>query len=264
MKYNRYRYNPEDEEDEEALDEEALDEEALDEDAYPPYSEPDEAWLAEHGYKDYPDDLPVPRRMARGPHTPEGATRYLDADYPLPGSFPEAASRATGAPAWVEYLEERTVYPGALLEPVLLNTRERLVQRLAGSDYSDINAARALMEFDRLAGFNPLFTFQYAVLNLHKFSEVLIFEVNGIPHALHWHNLYGYAIDNKYISEDREQALDDFYLFELVASSLGDENAYYPVVKILKEFFISPDKFWARISPPLDKIDLSIIGIHRS
>jgi hypothetical protein len=261
MRYNRYRYNPEDEEelDEEALDEEELDDD--DEDAYPSYPEPNEEWLAEHGYKDYPDDLPIPRRRIRGPHTPEGATRYLDADYPLPGSFPEAAGRAMGAPAWVEYLEEREVYPGALLEPVLLKVRERLVQRLADSDYSDINAARAILEFDRLAGFNPLFTFQHAVLNLHKFSEVLIFEVNGIPHALHWHNLYGYAIDNEYISEDREEAQDDFYLFELVASSLGDENSYYPVVKILKSLAVSPGRFWSRISPPLDKRDFGIIGI---
>jgi len=229
---------------------------------YNPNSE--EEWLAEHGYKEYPDDLPVPRRMTRGPHTAEGARRFLDADYPLPGTFPDAEGRAEGEPpAWIEYLERGKIYPGARLSPEMTLIRERREQRLADSDYADNSTARSLMEFDRLIGFNPLFAFQYAVLNFRKYSSVLIFEVNGAPHALHWHNIRGYAIDNKYISEDKELASNDFYLFELVASSLGDENAVYPVIEVLKHFAGSPSRFWSNISPPLDQRDLNILGVHR-
>jgi len=197
-------------------------------------------WLAEHGYKDYPDDLPFKRKMLRGPHTPEGALRYLDADYPLPGSFPEAERRSKGRPAWADYLEEGVIYPGAIVGEHSAADRERRVQRLVDSDYQDRNAAFDLMEFDRITGFNPLFEFQYAVLNLRKYSEVIVFEVNGERHALHWHNLYGYAIDNQYISHDA------FNLFELVASSLGDENAYYPVIDVIRTHMVSPAKFWSR------------------
>lgn len=225
--------------------------------------DPEEEWLAKHGYKEYPEDLPVPRRMTHGPHTPEGARRFLDADYPLPGTFPGPEGRAEGMPAWMEYLEKGVIYPGAKLTPEMALIRERREQRLADSDYADIGAARSLLEFDRLIGFNPLFAFQYAVLNFRKYSSVLIFEVNSIPHALHWNNIQGYAIDKKYISDDEDLASDNFYLFELVASSLGDENASYPVVNVLRHFASSPTRFWNNISPPLDQRDLDILGIHR-
>lgn len=226
------------------------------------YNPDEEEWLAEHGYKEYPDDLPVPRRMTHGPHTKEGSIRYLNADFPLPGTFPEPEGSLEGIPAWVKYLEKGEIYPGILLQPRSMAIRQKIVEEFKNSDYSDIDVARRLMEFDRITGFNPLFPFQYAVLNFSRYSEVLIFELNGIPHALHWHNVNGFAIDKEYISDNKELATDDFYLFELVASSLGDESIHYPVIKMLKSYVGSPERFWERISPPLDDRDLRLVGIY--
>ena len=168
MRYNRY--NPEDED------------------------LAEQEWLAEHGYKDYPDDLPIPRRMLKGPHTLEGASRYLDADHPLPGSFPEPKGKTEGAPAWIDNLEKGVIYPGSQLNLETSEMRQKRVDTLANSGYSNLEAARNLMELDRFMGYNPLFEFQYAVLNMRKYSEVIIFKLNGLPHALHWHNVSGYHI----------------------------------------------------------------------
>lgn len=209
-----------------------------------PFEAPSAEWLAEHGYKPYPDDLPFPRKMSSGPHTREGSIRYLDADFPLPEDFPKAEGRQSEIPAWVDYLEKGIIYPGAKLDDASLASREELVARLEASDYSDINISRDLMEYDRLTGFNPLFGFQYAVLNMRKYSEVVIFELNGKTHALHWHNVDGYHIDNNPISEDRELALSLFYLFELVASNLGNEDVFYPVIRMKQSYLGAPKRFW--------------------
>ena len=106
--------------------------------------------LAEHEYKEYPDDLPFPRRMRYGPQTSEEARQFLDVDYPLPGTFPSPEGRAR-APAWVEYIEKG-------LSWCQVNSRNgidsgRQVERLAASCYVDAAAARSLMEFDRLIEF---------------------------------------------------------------------------------------------------------------
>lgn len=223
-------------------------------------------WLASQELYEYPDDLPFPRKRRYGPQTPEVAQRYLDSDYPLPGSFPESRGKSSGSPEWIEYLEVGRIFPGVKLSREDRRDRMELIGDFADSDFSDVNTARAILELDRLTGFNPLFKFEYEVLNMNRFSQVLFFELNGVKHSLHWHNVYGWHIDNQPISEDPEEARDNFALFALVASSLNEEGHYYPVVNVLKIFHGAPDRVLAGMEPGIapEASFLGRFGVRRN
>jgi hypothetical protein len=221
--------------------------------------------MAEIGHFPYPDDLPVPRRMEYGPHGPEIARRFLNADYPLPGTFPEPSGRQSGVPAWVEYLENGVLYPGIKLDKNIALTRRALVVDFAATNYMDVPLARRIMEIDRLTGFNPLFEFQYEVLNFSKWGQILIFELNGTKHTLHWHDILGWAIDQQYISEYPEESRDDFYLFNLVASSLEHPEQVYPIVNVRKRFLGDPNKILKNIPQgPLTDIQAGRFDVRRN
>jgi hypothetical protein len=224
-----------------------------------------EEQMAEIGHFPYPDDLPVPRHMEYGPHDPAIARRFLNADYPLPGTFPEPSGRQSGAPAWVEYLENGELYPGIKLDENAALTRRSLVVDFAATDFTDVPLARRIMEMDRLTGFNPLFEFQYEVLNFSKWGQILIFELNGTKHTLHWHDILGWAIDQQYISEYPEESRDNFYLFNLVASSLEHPEQAYPVVNVRKRFLGDPNKILKDIPQgPLTDIQAGRFGVRRN
>ena len=222
------------------------------------------AWRLSMDHYPYPDDLPFPRNREYGPIEPSVAARFLDADYPLPGTWSETVATRDErvAPAWVTHIEDGAIYPGAKLSPSQKAVRDELVKSFANSGYSDLAAGKKLARMDRETGYSPLFGFQYAVLNFSHFSQVIVFKLNGEHHILHWDNRQGYAIDKEYISDDPELALDDFYLFELIGSSLGSQEHLYPVVSVSKVFHGSPDYVWKRIpSGPPSTGSLTSMGV---
>jgi len=221
-----------------------------------------EKWLAEQEWHSYPDDLPLQRKRKYGPQTEEVARKYGTGDYPLPGTFPKVSRRRTKPPAWIAMIEKGKIYPGAKLKEKVRAERENIVDDFAETGFSDVELGTEILNLDRKTGFNPLFEFQYGVLNMNPWGQVLIFELNDIHHILHWHDIDGYAIDGQFISDNPDEARDKFFLFELVTTSLGHPEHIYPVIDLVTTFAGSPQYVWSNIPPgPPSESTLISMGI---
>lgn len=223
------------------------------------------AWFTEQGLFPYPDDLPIPRRATYGPQTPEVASRFLDADYPLPGTFPTSLSVGSHEePAWVTHLNRGKIYPGAKLDDATRPNRQVSLSAFVISGYSDADLAERLLNFDKKTGYSPIFEFQYQVLNFQQYSTILFFELNGIDHVLHWKEPLGWSIDQKLISSQGDDALNDFVLYDLVASCLDHSRQCYPVIKIKGRFYGDPDQLLRALpAGPIRPADLKKFGMRR-
>jgi len=205
-----------------------------------------EKWLAEHwepitGHGKLPEDLPFPRQKRFG------------WDYPLPGTYREAAPATTGIPAWIEAIDEKEIYPGAALDKDTAERRRNLIlmYKISGTPsieerryleeegqeiprgYSDMKIANQLLQLDAITGFNPLFELQYLVINADNpmnvktwWTGVVAFTLNGEDYVISYRNNIGYMINGEPISDDLQEAKDHFFLFEeIVVMANG-----YPVL----------------------------------
>lgn len=216
------------------------------------------AWYAKQQHFPYPDDLPIPRKMKYGPQTQEVANRYLDADYPLPGTFP-APSVTTPEAAWVDYLHQGQVYPGSKISNAVRADRQVLLFDYAASGYQDQPLAKRLLNLDHKTGFSPIFEFQYAVLNFNQWSHVLFFSLNGVNHILYWDGRAGWSIDGAPIS-DNDTAFNDFTLYDHIAFSLGKP---YPVITLKQIFTGDPETVLRSLAPgPLSPEWLNKFGVR--
>jgi hypothetical protein len=217
------------------------------------------AWYAKQDYLPYPDDLPIPRRMRYGPQTAEVASHYLDADQPLPGTFP-TPSVTTPEAAWIHYLDQGQIYPGAKLSIDAKTDRQLLIHDFQNNSYKDARLAERLLQLDKRTGFSPVFEFQYAVLNFNQWNNVLFFSLNGVNHVLHWDDNNGWNIDGAPFSQE-DIAFNDFSLFDHLFFTLG---APYPVIIIKKVFSGDPTIILRNLAGPPSVEFLNKFGIRRN
>lgn len=200
-------------------------------------------WPEKYGV--YPEDLPIPRRRTFGSKEPG---RFFPPDLPLPGTYQKPLGKTQAVPAWVDFFEEGVVYPGAKLDKNSAKQRAKLATTFEKSNFQDEESGKALLEFDRFLGFSPIFELHYYILNLEPYSEVILFEINGVPHVIHFNHSDGYFLDDAVVSENPEEAKDPFFLLETIIAPEEGDDILYPVISSVRYFHKPPESFWNAVA----------------